>query len=426
MDKETNVGDKLAIDGGTPVRTEPLAPGTHGVAEIGPEEEQAVLKLLREQRVFRYQGDASESDSAQLEKLFAEACGQSFALMINSGTSALVCALAGAGIGPGDEVILPGYTYIATAGAILAAGAVPVIAEIDNSLTIDPDDVRRKITPQTKAVIPVHMRGTPSRMDEILAIAREHNLIVIEDSAQANGGSYKGKRLGGLGDFGCFSFQASKTITAGEGGMVVVADREMYERALMAHDSAFSFWKPDESSIRPIPGEGFRISEISGAIALAQFKKLPWILEALHKTKYRVVEQIRDLSGIELQDIPDESGDASVCIMFFAETSDKAKEYAAALSAEGIGCGTMYNKEIPDRHIYPNWTYVLEKRGRTPNWSPWHPSVYKGNVEYSPDMCPNTLGYLGRTIHIGMSQKMTEKDADDIAAGIRKVVTVLA
>jgi 8-amino-3,8-dideoxy-alpha-D-manno-octulosonate transaminase len=419
------VGEKLAIQGGTPVRTEPMPPWGHGVAEIGPEEEAAVLKVLRAQRVFRYQG-GEESESAQLEAMFAESCGQDFALMICSGTGALICALVGAGIGPGDEVILPGYTYIATAGAILAVGAVPVIAEIDNSLTLDPEDVKRKITPLTKAIIPVHMRGTPSRMDEIMAISKQYNLVVIEDSAQANGGQYKGTRLGGIGDFGCFSFQASKTITAGEGGMMVVSDRTMYDRALMAHDSAFSFWKPDESTIRPIPGEGFRISEVSAAIALEQFKKLPWIVEALHNVKYRVVDQIRDLSGIELQDMPDEDGDASVCLMFFAEDSDKAKAFAEALGAEGISCGTMYNKEIPDRHIYPNWTYVLEKRGRTPNWSPWHPSVYKGDVEYSPDMCPNTLGYLGRTIHISLSQKMTEKDSDDIATAINKVVTALA
>jgi len=418
---KTTTSEKLAIHGGTPVRTVPLPSGGHGVAEIGPEEEQAVLRVLREKRVFRY---SEQSETAQLEQAYAQFTGQKYALAVNSGTSALICGLAGLNIGPGDEVILPGYTYIASAAAVIAVGAVPVIAEIDNSLTIDPADVRRKITPYTKAIMPVHMRGTPCRMDQILAIAREYKLAIIEDTAQADGGRYHGRRLAGLGEVGCFSFQASKTITAGEGGIVVMSDRQIYERALSAHDSAFGFWKPGET-VEPIPGEGFRISEVSGAIALAQFGRLDSILRRLHAAKYRIIPQIRDLAGIELQDVPDEEGDASVCVMFFAPTAEKARAYADAIKAEGIACGTMYNKEIPDRHIYPNWEYVLAKRGRTPKWSPWHPSVYKGNVQYSKDMCPNTLGYLGRTIHIGINQRFTEADCDDVAHAVIKVVRAL-
>ena len=420
------MSEKLAIQGGTPVRTKPFPPGWHGVAEIGEKEEQAVLKVLREQRVFRFLGDQEKSETAQLEKAFSKATGQPYALAVNSGTSALICGLVGLEIGPGDEVIVPGYTYIASAASIVAVGAVPVITEIDNSLTIDPDDIRKKITPYTKAILLVHMRGTPCRMDEIMAIAKEHNLAVIEDTAQADGGTYKGKALGGIGDVGCFSFQMSKTITAGEGGIVVMRDKKVFDRARMAHDSAFAFWRPGESEVDPIPGEGFRISEVSGAIALTQFGRLPSIIERLRRVKYRIVDQIKDLRGIELQDMPDVPGDASICLMFFGPTEAKAREYAEALNKEGIPCGTMFSKEIPDRHIYPNWNYVLDKRGRTPSWSPWDPSVYKGNVEYSKDMCPKTLAYLGRTIHIGLSQKFTDEDADDIAKAIRKVVTALA
>lgn len=393
---------------------------------MGEKEEQAVLKVMREMRVFRFHGDQAKSETAQLEKAFAEHTGQPYALAVNSGTSALICALVGLEIGPGDEVIVPGYTYIATAAAVVNVGAVPIIAEIDDSLTIDPDDIRKKITPFTKAIIPVHMRGTPCRMNEIMAIAKEHNLKVIEDTAQADGGTYEGRPLGGIGDAGCFSFQMSKTITAGEGGIVVMRDRPVFDRARMAHDSAFGFWRPGESEVEPIPGEGFRISEVSGAIALTQYGRLDSIIKRLRSVKYRIVEQIKDLQGIELQNVPDVEGDASVCLMFFAPTEAKAREYADALNKEGIPCGTMFSKDIPDRHIYPNWTYIIEKRGRTPNWSPWHPSVYKGNVEYSKDMCPNVIAYLSRTIHISLSQKFTEQDADDIAKAIRKVVTALA
>ena len=415
------MSDKLAIDGGTPVRTEPLPPASHGVTEIGLEEAMAVLEVLRGKRVFRYSVEDELSETARLEQAYAEFTGRKYAHAVNSGTSALICGLVGCGVGFGDEVIVPGYTYIATAAAVVATGAVPVIAEVDNSLTLDPEDVKKKITPLTKAIIPVHMRGTPCRMDEILAIAKEHNLRVVEDTAQADGGSYKGRKLAGLGDVGMFSFQQSKTITAGEGGLIVTSDDAIYDRALMAHDSAFRFWKPGESSQAPIPGMGFRISEVSGAIALTQFGRLPSIVRKLHDAKYRVVEQIRGLPGIELQDVPDEDGDASVALIFFGENAKEAVRIADALKAEGIGCGTIYDKEIPDRHIYRNWTYVLEKRGWSEKLNNWSPAAYDGNVEYSQDMCPQTLDYLGRAIHIGMSQRMTCEDSDQIARAITKV-----
>ena len=414
------MSEKLAINGGTPVRTEPLPPANHGVAEIGPEEEEAVLRVLRGKRVFRYSVGEDKSETARLEKAYADFTGCAYTHAVNSGTSALICALVGVGAGPGDEVIVPGYTYIATAAAVVAVGAVPVIAEVDASLTLDPADVKKKITKYTKAILPVHMRGTPCRMDEIMAIAKEHGLKVVEDTAQADGGTYKGKVLGSIGDAGFFSFQQSKTITAGEGGILVTNDKTVYDRAVMAHDSAFGFWKPD-CGIRPIPGMGFRISEVSGAIALAQFGKLDSIVKRLHAAKYRIVDQIRNLPGVTIQDVPDEAGDAAVALIVFADTAEKAKAMGDALKAEGIGCGTIYDGTFPDRHIYQNWTYVLEKRGWSEKWTPWTNPPYEGNVEYSKDMCPNTLAYLGRAIHIGLSQKLTDKDADDIAKAMKKV-----
>ena len=373
--------------------------------------------MLRGQRVFRYSVDDEHSETAQLEKAYREFTGCAYAHAVNSGTSALICALVGVGVGPGDEVIVPGYTYIATAAAVVAVGAVPVIGEVDESLTLDPEDVKKKISKYTKAILPVHMRGTPCQMDELMAIAKEHGLKVVEDTAQADGGMYKGKVLGGIGDAGFFSFQQSKTITAGEGGILVTNDKLVYDRAVMAHDSAFGFWKPD-CGIKPIPGMGFRISEVSGAIALTQFGKLDSIVTRLHDVKYRIVEQCRDLPGITLQAVPDEPGDASVAFIVFA---DNAKDVAEALKAEGIGCGTIYDGTFPDRHIYQNWTYVLEKNGWSDKWNPWTNPPYEGDVEYSRDMCPNTLAHLNRAVHIGLSQKMTDQDADDIAAALKKV-----
>ena len=175
-----------------------------------------------------------ESETAQLEKEYARFVGTRYALAVNSGTSALICALVAAGIGPGDEVLIPAYTWVATAGAVVSIGAVPVLCEIDESLTIDPEDMEKRITPYTKAVIVVHMRGMSCDMDRIMAVARAHDLRVIEDVAQANGGSYKGRRLGSFGDVGCFSLQQSKVITTGEGGMVVTDSEEIWQRAVIS------------------------------------------------------------------------------------------------------------------------------------------------------------------------------------------------
>ncbi|RKN62001.1 aminotransferase class I/II-fold pyridoxal phosphate-dependent enzyme [Paenibacillus ginsengarvi] len=214
-----------------PIRTKPWKFGLHSTEEFGQEEKDLVLGVLEKKRVFRFYGnDKSQSEAYQLEQLYRERTGTKHALAVNAGTSALVAALIGAGIGPGDEVIVPAYTYIATAAAVLIARAVPIIVEADDSLTMDPQAFEAAITPYTKAVIPVHMRGVPCRMDEIMEVATRRGIKVIEDVAQANGGSYKGKPLGSFGLAGCFSFQQYKLITAGEGGMVVTNDETLYER----------------------------------------------------------------------------------------------------------------------------------------------------------------------------------------------------
>lgn len=201
--------DRLTIDGGQPVRTEPLPPMYPGGMLIGDDEIAAVLDILRACRLFRYFGPDPDRPSAvaEFERRFAAERGAEYAVACSSGSGALHVALMAAGVGPGDEVIVPGYSYIATAASVVMAGAVPVIAEVDDSLTLDPDDFARKITPHTAAVIPVHMRGAPCAMDRVLEIARANDLAVIEDVAQANGATYRGRQCGMLGAVGAFSLQ---------------------------------------------------------------------------------------------------------------------------------------------------------------------------------------------------------------------------
>ena len=412
--------ERLALEGGSPVRTEPLPSSLHGILEVGEEEIAAVTEVLRRQKIFRFLLSDEESYAARLEAAYREMTGKPYALAVTGGTTALISALVGLGVSTGDEVIVPAYTYIATAAAVLSVGAIPVIAEVDDTLTLDPEDFRRKITPLTRCVIPVHMRGWPAQMDEIMEIARRHGILVLEDVAQANGGSYKGRRLGSIGDAGAFSFQHYKVITSGEGGMVVTGDEEVYHRATCRHDSAMRFWRPGEG--RPaFAGENARMCELRAAVGYVQFGRMEGILARLRALKARIVEQIKEAPGIQLHRVADPAGDCGTTLAFFLPDAGQAKRFSRALAAEGIRTGTIFNKEIPDRHIYCHWDYVLNKWTSDRTGYPWAPQYYKGNVEYSKDMCPRTLDYLGRVITIGLGQKWSDSDADDVAAGILKV-----
>lgn len=411
---------RLAIDGGTPVRQKPFPPALHGAQEIGEEEIDAVTTVLRRKKLFRYLLTDETSYTNRLEKAYKTLAGKRHALAVTGGTTALITALVGMGVSTGDEVIIPGYTYIATAAAVLSVGAIPVIAEVDDTLTLDPEDLEEKITPLSKAVIPVHMRGLPSQMDEIMAIAEKHNLAVIEDVAQANGGRYRERPLGGIGHAGTFSFQYYKIITSGEGGMVVTDDDEAFQRMAFRHDAAMTFWRPGWS-IRPFAGENARICEMRAAIGWVQFRRLPQILRRTRSLKQQIAEAIRELPGITLQRVADPEGDCGIALSIYLPSAEEAKRFAAAAQAEGLPVDTVYNDGIPKRHIYSNWDYVLNKWTADRTGYPWVKPYYHGEVEYSQDMCPKTLDYLSRVVTIPLNQRMTDQDAEDVVACISKV-----
>jgi 8-amino-3,8-dideoxy-alpha-D-manno-octulosonate transaminase len=424
--------EALAIDGGPRAVPEGAIPYVrHGVDEIDGAEEAAVLDVLRRKSVFRWQ-DAEQSYVARLEEAFAQRTGAKYALAVNSGTGALITALTALGVGPGDEVIVPGYTYIASAAAVILSGAVPVIAEIDETLTIDPDDVARKITPSTRAIMPVHMRGIPSQMDRLMDLARQHDLFVIEDSAQANGGSFHGRATGTIGHIGCFSMQASKTITAGEGGIVVTDDPKLYARAALAHDSAMMFWRrlstDHDLAIGDVPsfaGGGYRMSELQGAVAYTQLGKLDGIVTPMRLCKQEIVSATAGLPGLRPMRVPDPDGECGLSANYLLDSAEQAQRFAKTLQAEGVKVGTIHNDGFPDRHIYRYWDYVLEKKPISPNRDPWRDPQYKGHVEYAPDMCPRTLDILSRTVSISLNQRMTEAHSALIARAIGKVATAL-
>ena len=418
--------NRLAIDGGPPVAADPLPTGVSGPSVIDEEEIEAVAAVLRRGQLFRY--PKATSEAAKFEAEASELLGVEYALMVNSGTSALITALTGVGVGPGDEVIVPGYTYISTAAAVMATGAVPVIAEIDESLGLDPQDLVKKITPHTRAVVPVHMRGVPVRLDDILEIARAHGLKVVEDCCQCVGGSYKGRRVGTYGDAGAWSLNYFKTISSGEGGMVYTNDRDVYERACFAADPGLPMWTADEDvdwRNEPFPRQTYRPSEVLAVIGRVQLSKLEDILDHQRLLKRAFLDGLDEAKGYRIQHVDDPSGDTGVSASIIVRDKELALGFAHALKAEGIEAATVYNDGFPDRHIYAYWDSILEKRSHHPSGYPWGDPNYKGSVEYSKDMCPQTLDILGRCVRFDFNMNMTVEHARLMARALNKVDSAL-
>jgi len=423
--------DKLAINGGTPAKTTPNFPMYPGGMEIGEEEKRQVLEVLDRKYLFRYYGpEEYPSKVAELEQRFAAKIGSRHALAVNSCTSALISALVAVGVGPGAEVIVPGYTFFASCAAIVGAKAIPVICDIDDSLTLDPPDLERRITPSTKAVIAVHMRGVPCDLDRITAVCRKHNLKLIEDVAQSCGGSYRGRMLGSFGDVGCFSFQYHKIITAGEGGMCVTDDALLYDRLMGYHDTA-ACWRPDRFVESRYQGElfcgvNFRMSELTGAVMLAQLGKLDSLLAQMRENKRRIKSQIADLPGMTFRRLHDEAGDTGISLIFMLEDASKVRGFAAALQAEGVAAGSVFSHGIPDWHIYAHWKHIMQRATPTPEGCPYTCPHHQGApVEYREDMCPHTIDLLSRAIHLDIPAQMTAEDCEMTAAAIRKVAHAL-
>lgn len=351
--------------------------------------------------------------------------GARYGLAVTSGTAALICGLRGLGIGPGDEVIVPAYTWIASASAVLAVGAIPVISEIDESLTLDPADLENKLTPYTKAIMPVHMRGVPCQMDEIMAVARQHGLGVIEDSAQADGASYKGRRLGSIGDLGCFSLQFNKILTSGEGGMVITSNEEIWKRAVMFHDVVGGL-RNNFSMDETLWGINFRMPELLAAVMLVQMRRLESLLSAMRERKKMLIEGIRDIvqrKGMRFQHIPDPSGDAAVALILLLPDAPSAGRVAQALRAENIIAGVLYQPDRLDYHIYPHWVPIMQQRAWTSQDGPWRWAHRE--IQYSPEMCQRSLDLLSRAVHLDVNPLDTSAEIEETIDGLNKVLNAL-
>ena len=376
-----------------------------GGMELGAEEIAAATRVLSSKNVFRYYGvGEGPHEVADFETEFAAHMGAKHALCVNAGSSALICGLIGAGVGEGDEVIVPAYTWNATPNAVIAARATPVLAEVDESLTLDPDDVARKIGPKTKAILPVHMRGAPADMDALTTLAGEHGLVVVEDVCQSAGASFRGRRLGTFGDAGAFSLQFNKIITTGEGGVMITDRDDLYDLAIDVHDCAGSVRRG--AGLPRFPGWNFRASELQGAVARVQLTRLDGLLERMRATQRRLADRVEGLPGLTLRRLNDDGGDAGICLIAFTTSAAHAADAVEALKAEGVLAMRIYDPSFADLHVYPYWAPVL--------------AYLKDKGAPAPD-CPRTLGLLERTIHVDLSPLLEDADVDELALALEKV-----
>jgi dTDP-4-amino-4,6-dideoxygalactose transaminase len=326
------------------------------VYEFGAAEIEAAVRVLNDRQLFRYLPDAHEAD--RFEKALARTLGVRHAVMTSSGTAAMICGLAALGIGPGDEVIVPAYGFVASVLAPLAVGAVPVVCDIDESLTIDPVALAAKLTPRTRAVLPVHMHGAGSDMDAVMAVATRHGLAVLEDACQALGGTYRGVPLGAIGDVGAFSFNQHKIITAGEGGALVTNRSELYERGFIAHDGSCSFSR--HQFAEPIYGGlAFRMNEVSAAILNVQLGRLDDILAGLRAVRDRVAGVLADAASLRAIPMHDAEGSCGTHLGYTFADAESASRFRAAV--DGTEIDAFHGNEYG--HSFGEWELLHAGRG---------------------------------------------------------------
>ena len=391
-----------------------------GFEIFGDEERKEVQDVLDTGVLFRYGFDGARKGhwkAKTFESELANRVGSKYAHLCSSGTAALSVALAACGIGAGDEVVIPPFTFVATVEAVIFAGAVPVFAEIDETLCLDPESIEPVITPRTKAVLPVHMCGAMARIEDIQNLCSEKGLVLIEDACQSLGATFKGKAAGTFGKMGCFSFDPVKTITCGEGGAVVTDDKELYTLADEFADHGHDHVGNDRGlEDHPILGTNFRISELNAAVGLAQLRKLDDILEKQRTHKKALKDALKTFPEIGFRALPDPEGDSATFLSFFLPDKAKARETAKSLAEAGVdGCFHWYDN---------NWHYIRQ----------WHHlkkfrSAAKLSVQlldHCPDYqkveLPKSDGIMGRTLSMLIKLSWTEAE---LSQRIEKMAEVL-
>ncbi len=392
---------------------------------FGAEEKKEINEVLETGILFRYNHEAQRKDIWKARDFEAEVrkiTGAKYAHAVSSGSTAVACALAAAGIGAGDEVIVPPFTFIASVEAVIFTGGIPVFAEIDETLCLSAEGIRKAITPKTKAVLLVHMCGQMAEMDSILKVVKEHNLTLIEDAGQAFSASYKGKQVGTIGKTGCYSFDFFKIATAGEGGVFVTNDEACYKLADTYSDHGHNH----VGNVRgmeqhPVMGFNYRISELHAAIGAAQTRRVPHIREVNRKYKALMMEFLKDIPGVSFTNIPDQAGDSAVFLNLMLADGASAKKVVDALNADGVGGFNYWFTNM--YHFINQWDHLKELKSAAP--LPIH--HYQRSQDYKSLSLPKSQDVVSRLISFGIRCTWKEEEVIALSEKIKSsIVKALA
>ena len=415
----------------TPRRKEPLPLEFPGIHYMNEEEVEAAVRVLRARSPFRYYGVDLQREVESFEEEYARFVGSRFAVAVGSGTGGLATALAALGVGPGQEVIIPAYLWVSVAAVVVNQGAIPVLADIDDTFCVDPASAERRITARTTGIIMVHMSGACGEVEKVLQIARGHGLFLLEDCAQCAGGSFHGRRLGSFGDIGVFSFQMNKNMTAGEGGCVVTSDPRLYQRLVACHDLGYARDESgrlifDQPDLR-LWGKGCRMDELRAAVLRVQLRKLPAITAAMHRSKYRVRQALQRFPVVALRRIPDPQGDTGAFLITTYRDAETAKEVNRMLRSEGLvtlpqGISNVVMTEW-GLHLYYNIASLVHHASTDRGGFPWNLAENAGAArDYGKGACPSADSLFERSILLPIPSCLTEADEDDIIGAFETVL----
>ncbi len=399
-----------------------------GTEYYGAEERKEINDVLETGVFFRFNHDAQRNGiwkAKEFEAEVAKLVGAKHAHAVSSGSTAVSCALAAAGIGAGDEVIVPPFTYIASVEAVIFAGALPVFAEIDETLCLSAEGIKKAITPKTKAVLLVHMCGQMAQMDEIMAVIKEHNLVLVEDAGQAMAASFKGTSTGLFGATGCYSFDFFKIATAGEGGVFVTNSEEAYKLADNYSDHGHSHLGNNRGmETHPVLGFNYRISELHAAIGLVQTRRVPMIRENNNRIKSKMMQELGKITGVTFATIPDPNGDSATFLNMMLPNTELAQKVVDSFNANGIaGFNYWYTNMY---HFINQWEHIKEGKVAAKT----NIQLLGAPQDYQNLHLPKTQETIGRLISFGIKASWTDEELDNLlskmSASIKEVLVQTA
>jgi dTDP-4-amino-4,6-dideoxygalactose transaminase len=386
-----------------------------GINWVDREEEEAVLDVIRKGALFRFYGPATPTHVRALEARAREFYGTQHAMAVNSGTGALFAAMSALGIGPGCEVIIPAFLWVATATAVVRCNAIPVVCEVDDSFNMNPEDLAKKITPRTRLIAVIHMAGAPADMDAIMQIADQHGIDVLEDCAQCNGGSYKGQKVGTFGRVGTFSFQTNKNATAGEGGLVITNDEQLHERVNAVHDLGVPWHgtEPTIDSSTQAWGHGRRMSELTGAVANVQLKKLSQITSHMRASKMRIRQRLLNIDGVRCRRLIDAEGDTGPFLIFSLDSPEAAQQTLKRMQEKKIAGAAWFHDF--GLHIYYNIRALTQKVPLSPCGEPWSlPQNAESVYEYHRGACPESDRLFQNSVILPIPSRLNEAQEQEL------------